>query len=53
MTGKLKVLLDRASSTVLADVPFMIGRMANAEAYDKARRHLLGLGAKGGVDFGH
>lgn len=34
------------------DVPLMIEHMANAEEYDKSRRHLLELGSKIGVSFG-
>ncbi len=34
------------------DVPLMIEHMANAEEYDKSRRHLLELGPKIGVSFG-
>lgn len=43
----------RRAAALPADVPLMIEHMANAEEYDKARRHLLDLGAKIGVDFGN
>ncbi len=43
----------RRAAALPADVPLMIEHMANAEEYDKARRHLLDLGKKIGVDFGN
>lgn len=43
--------LKRAAA-LPADVPLMIEHMANAEEYDKARRRVLDLGGKIGVDFG-
>jgi sugar phosphate isomerase/epimerase len=43
--------LKRAAA-LPADVPLMIEHMASPEEYDKARRHVLDLGKKIGVDFG-